>query len=371
MAREPILEGTRLQDINLDIENAWSTNQRQIDQWAKTTDTLDVLLAKQKSVGSRVTEILENPNKDETHKIWWNDFCGEEAEACGVDNGCGDLTADESELDSQEYAVTQCLQKRFAVSETTFAGSFRDLEQYVTDNLNQVVLQLVNGLNKSAIQFLQANAGVSRGNKFGGINGANQYIIPSEWIENENTKLYTKMLFEAQRSRILNPFIIDMGNLWEMNTNAAFDGANGEGKGNAARARAFNINYDIFGGGQVPEAAGSTFIVAPYAYAFINKSWYRKRETPTQGHVSFTGKTPVYDPTLEKWKYYIEIPAYGIYLDVLKQRVCENGKKDRYKHIWQFTLNYDWLLNPTGCPDDNGDAVTGIVEFANEATASS
>lgn len=355
-----ILSATALQRINLLTQQAWDPNQRQIDQWAVDTVTFDTLIARQNAAGRMLIEPITDPNKDNDVRIWWNDFCGQEAEDCDSEaTYCGDLTGNPSQVDYKDYAITQCLTKSFQVAEETFKGSFMSMDQNLLDNQNQAIRQLLNGLNKKAIVFLKANAGLNKGGQFAEIGGA--YELPS-FTGPESSTIYTKIIYDALKSRIANPFLLDYGNLWHLNMNAQFEAGNGEGKGNAARANYFNIISDIQGGSQVPSAANSTFLLAPYAYAFVNKSYYRNREM-VNGKVQFSGSVPVYDPASDKYKYYINIPGYDIVIDVLWQRKCVNAKKNIYTHVFQYTLHYDFILNPTGCDNGSGDSVNGIIEY--------
>lgn len=367
-----ILSATALQRVNLLVQQAWLPNQRDIDQNAQDTATFDTLLQRQNSIGKMLVEEITDPNKDKDVRVWWNDFCGQEAEDCddgtGNNHSCGDLGGNPSQVDYKDYAVTQCLTKKFKIQQQTFKGSFMSLEQNLLDNSRQAIRQLLNALNKKAIIFLQANAGLNKGGQYP-VNGNDQYEIPATNFANENTRVYTNILFDAAKSRIGNPFILDYGSLWHMNMNAKLDQGNGEGKGNAARAGLFNVVEDIQGGAQVPAAANSIFLVAPYAYAFVNKSYFRKREI-INGIVSFSGSTPVYDPSSDKWKWYITIPGYDITVDVLMQRVCVNADKDIFEWRFQYKLWYDFLLNPSGCDNGSGDSVNGIIEYVKTGASS-
>lgn len=372
MARSAILPETALQQINLMVEEAWPVNQRQIDLNAVDSVTFDALLDRQRSVSPNLVQILENPNKDEEFRVYWNDFCGETVEECtnSNNNNCGPLTGEESEIDYASYTLDNCMKKTFKFSEETFAGTWMTKEQYIADNIRNVYKTFREALNASAIRFLQASGGDNPGTKWT-VNGAKQTLIPSEYLEDQNTNLYNKITRDAQRARMGNVFLIDVGdNLWEMNANSRQNALNAEGRGSAVRASLLPVIDDAFAMGQVPDAEGSTFAVSPYAYAFVNKSYYRKRERPINGIESFSGATPVYDEALEKYKWFVQLPGYPIYLDVLMERKCLNGTKDRFEHIFQYTMHYDWLLNPAGCTV-GGKTVTGIIEYANEEFASS
>lgn len=354
LAMAALLPETALTRINLLTEEAWTPNQADIENSQVDAATFSSLLRGAASLGAPLVSKITDPKKDWGDvRIYWPDFCGQEATECDAeDNLCGDLAADPSPLASQDYGITQCLNDKFSISESDFAGSWMDMQNFLVREQNQRVVNIVNKLNEKAILFMHANAGLNKGGQFT-VNGGNQYEVPS--AEFDDTMIMTKMLLDAEASNVRNPKLIT-GNPTAFLTfkNAQFEAANGEGKGNAARAGAFgDITLDIRGFMKVPTLAGSIFAVTPYAVAFASKNYY-------------SSSTPVYDPDLKKWKYFIRIPAYGLTIDVLHQRVCESGRKDRWNHVFNYSLNYDFFNNPRGCLDeDSGKRVTGIIEYLN------
>lgn len=367
----PILSATELQRINITSVDSWNPNQRQIDMYSRGTATLDALLTRQNGIGGMVIEPLTDPNKSNDVRVWWNDFCGREAQDCDGGNSCGLLSGDPSQVDFKDYAITQCITDGFKIEENTFKGSFMSIEQNIADNQRHAITRILNRLNKKAIIFLKANAGGNKGGQFNST-PAKQYVLPTADLSDEGkqSRLYTKIIFDALASRIQNPFLIDYGNFWHLNMNAQFNKGNADGKGDAARSDYFNIFSDIEGRSQLPAAMNSTFLVAPYAYAFVNKSYFQKRNHPVGGKVSFSGSTPVYDEASGKWKYFITIPGYNIVIDVLLERTCVNARKDIYTHVFNYFLHYDFLLNPEGCSGE-GSSVNGIVEYVREGSEES
>lgn len=349
-----LLPATALQQVNLLTEEAWTPNQAQIDM-----NTIDALsfqkqLAMQKGIGAPLVRKLTDTEKDFADvKVWWRDFCGQEAEDCTTSGAdlCGDLSGDPTGLDSKTYNITQCLNDQFSINENEFAGSWMDLQAHLVQEQNHRVINFLNALNKKYLLALHAHAGLNKGG-FYNADGQMKYEVPSN--EFDDTKIVTKMLWDAELSNVRNPFLLtgDRQMFITLN-NAKFNSGNAEGKGDSTRGGVFDVTMDARGFVKTPTLAGSLFMVTPYASAFVSKNYY-------------PNSAPIYDNDLKKFKYSINIENFGIRIDVLHQRVCIDAAKDRWKHYFNYRLHYDFLFNPYGCLDDvTGKKVTGIIEYQN------
>lgn len=343
-----ILPTTALQKINLMTAQAWTPNQNEVETTQINAASLEKQISVQKQLGASFVKGVKDPKKDYDVEVFWTDFCNNTVQDCDNDNYCGDLDADEAEVQSEDYKIQQCLVDKFAVSETTFAGSFMDLEQFILDNQNSKIRNLINKANQKFLLFLHANAGYNRGGYFT-YNGENQSELPADQVE--NLKIITRMILDGQMSNMPDTYMISgYPELIATYMEANFDQANDNGKGMAARAGFFPFTPDLLSFANTPAVQNSTFLLTPYAVAAVNKNYY--------------GSTvPTYDADLKKYKYYIPLTRFGWYIDVLHQRICENAKKDRWKHVFQYTLHYDFFLNPKGCADGEGRQVTGILEY--------
>lgn len=343
-----ILSLTALTAMNLQLEEAWGTNQRSIEQSELRAEALAKQLAVQQNLGNQVVATLTNPTKDRDVRVLWYDFCNSTVADCDSDDYCGDLTAAEKGMANKDYAITQCVNDKFAAKEDTFAGSSMDFNDYVRKTQADTIVKLINKLDAKYALALHANAGFNRGG-FYSINGTTGVSeVPT--ADYSNMGLITQMIIDAKRSKIQNPFIIDSGNLLKTYLNAGFNGANGEGKGEAARANFYDVTFDIDGLVEAGAAtANSTFLVSPYAIVFVNKTYY--------------GNTAPIEVQPNKFTYSIRIPRFGVTVDVIHQKVCANLKKNRWDHTFYYTVHYDFLTNPFGCADANGKIVTGIVEY--------
>lgn len=343
-----LLPTTALQKVNLMSEEAWATNQRNTENMVQA-DSLRAQIEKQNALGGNFIQKITDARKDNIDvRILWVDFCGEAAADCnGADNYCAGIDANEAGIDFKDYNITSCITDGFKANEDTFAGSFMDFQDYIVKNQNQKITNLLNLLNKKYILFLHANAGINRGLQGGRtFNVSNQTEVVA--ADYDNTDLITDIIIDAKMSKIINPFMIDGKNLMKTFLNADFDALNLDGKGDAARKAFFDYTADPFGFSDAG-LPNSTFMITPYAAAFVNKNYYNNA-------------APQYDPDVKMEKYRIRIPSFGISVDVLHQRTCVNLKKDRFAHVWRYTLNYDFLLNPNGCLI-NAKRATGILEY--------
>lgn len=340
-----ILPTTALLRVNLQTEEVFGATQRSIENTIKA-EALRKQIAAQNALGGQFVEALTNPRKDNADvRVWWVDFCGQAAADCTNDTYCGDLDAAVPGIDYKDYNITGCITDGFKLSESTFAGSFADMQEFIRLNQVQKISNLVNLLNKKYLLFLAANAAYNAGGQYAQASGIS--TIPAE--EYENTNLVAKIMLDALLSQMPNPFILDGKNLWMTWTQAKFNRENLDGRGDANRADFFDITFDPFGfaAAALPD---STFLVTPYAARFVNKNYYENA-------------TPQYDPTTKHDKYSINIPGFGIRVDVLHQRICESEKLNRFAHVWRYTLHHDFLLNPNGCDLGSGNRVNGIIEY--------
>lgn len=351
-----ILPLTALQQINLQAQQAWADSQQAVENRALFADSLKKQINTQNALGGSFIQPLTDNTKDNADvRIIWPDFCSDTGSDTCSDTLCGDLTGAVAPLQSKTYNITQCRNESFSVSETTFAGSFADMQQFIADNQNRKIKNILERLNTKYLIALHANSGFNRGGVYAqnGTTPNGQYEVAA--AQYNDTNLITQIIIDAEKSQIENPFILDSGNLYKTYLQARFNQGNDTGKGDAARANFFDITFDLQGFAKAGGVtANSTFVVAPYAMAFVNKNYY-------------DNTTPVYDPTLEKDKWSFTIPGFGVKVDVLHQRVCENGAKNRFTHTWNYRVNYDFLTNPFGCADGAGKIVTGIIEYTKVA----
>lgn len=338
-----------LQKINLEVEEAWADSQAATDNAALDTATIDTLVARQQGMLAPASAVITDPSKDYDLEVYWPNFCDESAVDCTTD-ACTDFNFNQAGVEKKSYKIAQCIEDKFSINEQDFWKSWMNKDGFIAKNINQKITNMLNRLNYKALVFLHATAGLNKGGQFTA-NVSGQYEISGALFN--STNVITKMLYDAQVSRVLNPFILDGKNLWETVLNARLNQPNGEGKGDANRAALFgNVIHDPMGFAKLGDVTNSTFLVSPTAYHFAHKNYIQNA-------------VPVWDEASNKWKYSIELGRYGAKIDVFMQRVCVDANKDLYKYNWLFKLHYDFFANPFGCPDGEGKAVTGVIEYTN------
>lgn len=353
-----LLPTTALQKVNLLTEEAWSETQRNVENMAEA-ESISTAIRKQNALGNSFITKLQDTGKDNTDvRVLWVDFCGEEAADCDSDdNYCDGIDGNEAGIDYKDYNITQCVTDSFKANEDTFAGSYMDFQNYVQQNQMQKISNLITRLNFKYLLFLHANAGFNRGGTYT-FNGSNQSEIPTS--NYNDADVITDLIIDARISKIQRAFALDGRNFMKAWLNAEFDAtdsANG-GQGNLKRKRFFDFTFDPEGFARAGSSIiNSTFLVSPYAYAIVNKNYYKNN-------------APEYDGDVNMWKYFVRIPSLGMTVDVLHQRTCVNLKKNRFSHVWNYTLHYDFLTNPFGCADGDGKIVTGILEYKKVADPS-
>lgn len=343
-----ILPTTALQKVNLMTEDAWADNQRAIENDVEA-DSLATFIGRQNKLGEAFVRKLTDPKKDNADvRVMWVDFCGDAAQDCDADNYCNGIDGAEPGIDFKDYNLTQCITDDFKLSETTFAGSFTDMEDYIVKTQTRKITNLLNLLNTKLLLFLHANAGFNRGDNGLVFNVTNQTEVPA--AQYADADLITNMMIDAKQSKVIRPYgLSGTRALYKTYLDAQLDEE--DVAGGRKRTRQLDITFDMFGFPNAGAAVqNSTFLVTPYAAAFVNKNYY-------------PNNVPTYDPDVKMEKYFIRIPAFGITVDTLHQRICENAKKNRFAHVWKYTLHFDFLTNPYGCADVNGKRVNGILEY--------
>ena len=333
-----------LSESNIATEQAWTNSQMQIETDDVQSETFDTLLENQQKLGDGFVTKLTDANKDYDVKVNWIDFCGTAA-TDGDTEVCADIDETPAPGKEKQYSIGQTVKVTYSVDESELAGSFKDKAEVLAKTQKNAFKELVQRLNLKSDLFLNANIGYNAGNEFAKT-GTTSNVPEAEY----NVSLAPRIMKEMLYNKVPNAFIVDGGTLYLPITNAGIDGANGEGKGNATRSKIFKTTVDIHGmaGAGLSDC---TFAVAPYSYAFVSKNYYKNRK-------------PVYDPDMGtgKWKYSVPIPKYGIRADVVMQRKCIDGTKDRFKYVFVAKIHYEFLVNPEGCTV-GGNTINGIWKY--------
>lgn len=336
-----------LSKVNLSIEQSWSESQAQIETKDLQAETLKMLNEKQKPLGQNFVQKITDPEKDYDVKVYWPDFSGLEA-ADGTIDVCNALTGDQAPVREKQYVIQSHVETKVVVEDDKLADATLDKAEYLQQSHDDAIKRLLEKLNQKGIAFLNANAGYNHGVLYNYNAGATE--VPAA---DYNVALMPKIMQDMIYSRIPNGFLIDGGPMHLPYVNAKLDAGNGEGKGDSARTQLFDARFDLLGFAKAT-LADSSFLVAPGAYALVGKNFVPNR-------------VPVYDEALGggtgMFKYHQPIPMFGLNADVFYQRICVDGNKNRFKHVWLYKLWYEWLINPSGFEDAEDNVVTGILKY--------
>lgn len=323
-----------LPDVHLALESAFSDSQLQRETLNVNARTFDAINTQQQALGAAFVEVLNDPTKDHDAVVRWIDLCGNEATDCST-NLCTLVPAGTMDSGVEEtYKINSCIETGFTIEENKLFTSSFTKEEVLTTQFKNAYKQLLERLNTKAIAHLDANAGYNAGGSFPYSSNSTQ-VPASEY----NVGLLPYLALDTQQSLISNATMIDGGAMYISMFNANLNAGNMDGKGDVARAQLFPSVFDINGMTKMG-LGNSTFLVADYAVAFLNKSFIPET-------------VPTFEPSLFNgaggWKYSVTIPGYNIDVDVFMNRRCINAAKNLYTIDFVFKLNYEFISSPEGC----------------------
>lgn len=309
-------------------------------------------------------EVLNDTEKDRKIKVTFIDACGVQANDC-VDT-C-DITGNELSTGAKEYAPDLCQEASFSVDFTKLRKNEYGSSEVVARGLASAVKALDEWWAQKALATIKLFAGVNVAPApfvYDNVAKTTKFTDLDPAIYRSNLQLLANFIQQAKLNRIANPYIIDNGTFFVDMLNAAFDSGNAEGKGYAARLRAFeNMLYDDQFNFAAAGLTDSLFMVGSGAVAMKTVNKHPDLPTLVGGNVQETLYT---------------IPSNslpGVKYDVTYTINCKivNGEK-HYVHVWQLRTNGLIKLNPEGCPvraTVNGVATTvtptGVLSYTKVA----
>lgn len=343
----PALDDAKLLTTRVRMEAMWGDAQVRKNFTAKA-ETLNAILSHQTATGTLLTG-----RKDADIEVNWLSLADQTVTTFNPATGYEICNLDGPELEAgkKPYTLSLGAQKSFTVVEDGSAdkaglrGLDAEFEEMVARGLLQTRKALVEHANKSAIAKLDSYTGT---NKYTAgpyaddtTTPTGDTIIPA--ADYGVRKLLPYLARVQQMNNYLDPYILDGGLLWD-DIYLAQVGAVGDAQVKLqALTSQFDITEDLFGF----SAAGvedRSYLVDRSAVAFFSKNHY-----PTGG---------IINRSETRKDYTIALPELGnrVYADVEYQYKCEANV---WKHVWQLSLRYDLLDNPT-----IGDAaLTGVLAF--------
>lgn len=339
-------------DIILKAEQVWADSQNQTEQYTADADTVKALAEKQKD-RTRFLTSIEDPNLDDDEvKVVWIDTCG-----TGIDEVTQDVcdfSGGDAPLNSETYVLDQTKSATFSIDENDLRRNQYSIEEYAAKQLLAKTKALDEHINAQSLLFLSANAGWNKNPETYNFNATTLEIPTADY----NVDLLVKMAKDAKINKLMDPFVVDSGNLFTPFLKAELEAGNGEGKGAFRKRNLFNTSFDLVGFPTAP-VTDTTFLISPSSYAFASRTY--NPDTPT-----------TVTPT-DGWQQRYTIPSNnvpGLKYDVYYKYECV-GK--RFKHTWSIHANWGFFLNPKGCDvlistgPDVFDNVTGILSYTKVA----
>lgn len=344
------LTASKILQIKLKAEQMWADSQLAQEY----TVYADAAVAVLRNQTARL-EQLTDKNRENTVAVTWMDPCGTEVDDC--DGSC-DITGDAPNTDSEEYEMDICKQSTFSIPLEALRTNTYTEEELTSRKMMLAIKALDEYWAKQVLIKAKAFAGQNvNPNGFVYENGTTN--IPASQY---NEQLYAYLLQTAILNKMPSSYIIDNGSLFLPFTNAAANGGNAEGKGNAYMAAQISgkLTYDMWN--FIPAGLSEdTFVIGSGAMAMKTKARYTS--------------VPVYaDGKINQWRFTVKSKALpGVEYDVISQLSCvsnpatgEQEDVQSYKVITRGGI----FLNPKGCPITIGGNTfepTGILSFSKNA----
>lgn len=319
------------QEFLLKAEEVWKEGKFE-DDLIPQCDALITHLGKQTA---RFKE-LDDPDHDNDVKVTWIKACGQDvSDFVRADDTC-EIEGDELETASKEYSYDRLKKTGFSVDDEKLRTNTYTREEIVAKGMMRCDKQLSEWYTTQFMTFLSASAGDNIAAIKGLVNPFT-WNAPDSTTEIPDANYNTSMVALLIKQKIINlvksGYYLEDGTLFVDWTNAEFDKDNADGDGKSKRAKAVDMNFDLFNF----LAAGVTenmFLLDRNAVAVKSYTRYNEMEI-LGGQVNQT-----------RYRFKSNILP-GFYYDVIYVMKCVGGK---IKHTWQFMTEGGMWLNPEPCP---------------------
>ena len=291
---------------------------------------------------SRIDDLAGLPQERPGSIVWLNQ-CDLTTDAC-VDNVC---TFDGPSVSSfvQPLTIDQCVQTEFSEAIDRWRGNIYGLADAEAINLNKVMKAQLEYVAQYSVGVINANTGTNEHIPVGsGWTGTDPVIIPATGYN--NTAIYGYLMRNAKKNRLDNPYLLHGEALSQMNYMAQTNGGNGEGSGDALRARSMRIYEDLFNIDEVNDPALMLYMINRGALAFVSKGYFPRQAEVLDGNYTRFSIPNRWFPDLIH--------------DVERVVSCTAG-------VWSINYRvkarYKTLVNPTGCTAGR----TGILSYEVDA----
>lgn len=287
-------------------------------------------------------EVLENPEKDREVKISWIDDCDDEDPEDCTDQ----CTIDGDEIGDQcaNYALTECFEKSFSVTEEKFRTSMWSREEVVARALLKKMKLMDEHWAAKALAFMDASAGV---NSYAGqytVTGSTTFIPATGWNPDVFGYIDTVLwMNKLQRGRMLSGTL--MKQYW---WKVGMETTDPTGQSANAKMTSFGVPYfdrrmDTILGEK------ALFMWDANSLALITKA--RHEAYGAEGRM-----VDIDGGGRQRWYTINSNSLPGVVYDIAYQEICVGGD---IKHMWKLKTRGDLFLNPLGCSNDR----TGVLKF--------
>lgn len=327
-----------LAKVQLEADSIWADNAKQKD-YIGSVETLTAIRANQTV---RFDE-LENPMKDKTVTLYWNDMCDTETTTCTDDCTVGGTKPGTL---CQDYSLNICREVDFSVDEKAYRAVASTFEEAIAKSLLYKMKVLDEYLTSQAVTALDAGKGVNAytGGK-GTVAGFATTIPAAYW----NASLFGYLSLVAKVNKFNSPYLISGTNLYEAAFNASANNANADGKGANALFKTLPIYFDV---DNIDSVQGQvSYLVNRNALAFVSKTYNNWSASDAQANkYGGTGSSAGF-------RYQVESKNLpGVFYDVIYKIACSGNE---ITHNWKVQFNGGIFRNPVGCNPNN----TNILEL--------
>ena len=274
-------------------------------------------------------------SKDVDVEVIWQQFCGYEVE----DNTTCVIGGTKSSTNIESYTLSYEKVVNFSEDEADFIDNEFDIAPTLAKALVVADKTLTENFAQYCVSQIEAYRGwntVTTGK--GTVSGADTYIAPAYW----NPSLVAYFMRVAKMNEFSSPVFLSGNNLYEQMYVTAFNGANADGKGDAALFNQLKMYWDLWNVDTVNDPLLKTYMLSTGSLALAYRAWNPMNVEVVNGVFS-------------RWQMKSEYLPF--YYDVFYEPECTTN--DQVKHNFKVKLRADLLLNPTGCDDNN----TGVLSF--------
>lgn len=329
----------RLQEIKVRLDSLINPNDVKAAEYIPDVAPLTML----QQIQTAQFPDLQDPAKDKTVKAIWMDDC-DDAEPSNCSGDDCSISGSEIGTVCKEYALDQCFEKSFMVSEEKFRllGDTVSFDEQVTISLAKKIKLMDEGWARRSVSAMDALAGTNLNTAPYTVSSTSTAIPSTAW----NADLFGYFAVTKSRNKLPNMKLLLGGLMEQAFWKIGMETSNPDGQAAARKIGALGTVYtDPFIVEDVLSAKAA-FLVSPSALAVVTKARYSRygsgREEVANGY-----KT-IY--------YTITSPTTKIVYDVIYQLKCVSGD---WQHHWELKSRGAVLSNAVFCNTSR----TGVLKF--------